>query len=61
MTRSLEKPAATNFQPCCKSCGQYGHFSIACKNLREVVQAGNEASLVSGANSESAIKWPLAI
>ena len=60
-TRSLERPAATTFQPCCKSCGQYGHFSVACKNPREVVQPGNEASLAGGANSESAIKWPLAI
>ena len=60
-TRSLKRLAALPFQPCCWSCGKFGHFSTACPTPKEMTQAGNRASLAAGAVSQPAFQGPLAI
>ncbi|KAG0713978.1 hypothetical protein GWK47_015006 [Chionoecetes opilio] len=60
-SRSLERPAPNAFQPCCKNCEEYGHFSNACPWPKDVEQAGNEGPLAGGAASQPVSRGPLAI
>ncbi|ROT62946.1 hypothetical protein C7M84_019192 [Penaeus vannamei] len=50
-THSLERKTISACQPCCASCGRYGHFSVACTASKDM-QVGNEEGLDAGANSQ---------